>query len=122
MSNEGSCAITTGEDKYIKWRDKAPTDERNNVCCFMNTKIDNGTHKICVEMRKVDIKKDKFKKVKNQIKAWTYDYWLMDNYTGFEAYKEKIITINSIESLRCNKCNNSHYLKYFGFLVILFIL
>ena len=119
FSIEGSCAITTRANKYTKCRDKAPTDERNNVCCFLHTKTTAGDYKICVEMRGVDIKKSKFKDVKNQIKDGTYDYWLMDNYTGFEDYKTKNITITKIESLRCN---NSQYLKYFGFLIILFIL
>ena len=119
ISNEGSCAITTRADKYIKCRDKNPTDIRNNVCCFFHYKnASGGNNKICVEMRGVDLKKERFKEVKEQIKAGKYDYWLMDNYTGFEAYKENI-TISKIESLRCNNCQ---YLKYFGLLAILLIL
>ena len=66
-----------------------------------------SNNKICDEIRAVNLKK-----------AGKYDYWIMDNYTGFEAYKENM-TINKIESLRCN---NFQYLKYFGFLAILFIL
>ena len=119
FSKEGSCAITTRVRKYTSCRDKEPTDERNNVCCYLEAKTNNGTQKYCVEMRGVDLKKSKFKDVKNQIKAGTYDYWLMDNYTGFEAYKTKSISINKIESLRCN---NSQYLKFFGLLAIIFIL
>ncbi len=119
ISNEGSCAITSRVRKYTSCRDKEPTDERNNVCCYLKAKTNNGELKMCVEMRGVDIKKSKFKDVKNQIKAGTYDYWLMDNYTGFEGYKSKNITITDIDSLRCN---NSQYLKLFGLLAILFLL
>ena len=118
ISKEGSCAITTRADKYTKCRDKNPTDVRNNVCCYFHYKSNTGENKTCVEMRAVDLKKDRFKEVKEQIKSGKYDYWLMENYTGFDEYKNGI-TINKIESLRCN---NSQYLKYFGFLAILFIL
>ena len=75
--------------------------------------------KKCVELRRSDIKGDKFKEVKNQIKAGTYDYWLMPNYTGFEEYGNKSGLINKIDSLRCN---NSPFLKYFGLFAILLIL
>ena len=86
ISNEGSCSITTRAEKYTKCRDKAPTDSRNNVCCFL--KANGGGLKKCVELRRTDIKGDRFKEVKNQIKAGLYDYWLMPNYTGFEEYKD----------------------------------
>ena len=117
LSNEGSCAITDRAEKYTKCRDKAPTDTRNNVCCFL--KANGGDLKKCVELRRIDIEGDRFKEVKDQIKAGTYDYWLMDNYTGFENYKTKNVSINKIDSLRCN---SSQFLKYFGFFSILFIL
>lgn len=117
VSYEGSCAITTRAEKYTKCRDKAPTDERNNVCCFLKTK-DKFTR--CVEIRKIDIEKDNFKNTKEAIKAGTYDYWLMDNYTGFEEYKTKNITIGEIDSLRCS--NQSKFLKFFGLFAFLFIL
>ena len=115
ISNEGPCAITSRAEKYTKCRDKAPTDSRNNVCCFLKA----GDLKKCVELRRSDIKGDKFKEVKNQIKAGTYDYWLMPNYTGFEEYGNKSGLINKIDSLRCN---NSPFLKYFGLFAILLIL
>ena len=115
ISNEGPCAITSRAEKYTKCRDKAPTDSRNNVCCFLKA----GDLKKCVELRSSDIKGDKFKEVKNQIKAGTYDYWLMPNYTGFEEYGNKSGLINKIDSLRCN---NSPFLKYFGLFAILLIL
>ena len=116
ISNEGSCSITTRAEKYTKCRDKAPTDSRNNVCCFL--KANGGGLKKCVELRRTDIKGDRFKEVKNQIKAGSYDYWLMPNYTGFEEYKDnKTNLINKIDSLRCN---NSPFLKYFGSFAILF--
>ena len=118
ISNEGPCAITSRAEKYTKCRDKAPTDSRNNVCCFLKA----GDLKKCVELRRSDIKGDKFKEVKNQIKAGTYDYWLMPNYTGFEEYGNKTgnkTTIKKIDSLRCN---NSSFLKYFGLFAILLIL
>ena len=115
ISNEGPCAITSRAEKYTKCRDKAPTDSRNNVCCFLKA----GDLKKCVELRRSDIKGDKFKEVKNQIKAGTYDYWLMPNYTGFEEYGNKSGLINKIDSLRCN---NSTFLKYFGLFAILLIL
>ena len=116
ISYEGTCAITTRADKYIKCRDKAPTDSNNNVCCFLKTKSD---FKRCVELRKVDIDGDKFKETKEAIKKGTYDYWLMDNYTGFDEYKNKEITIGDISSLRCS--NSSKFLKYFGLFAIFFI-
>ena len=115
ISNEGPCAITSRAEKYTKCRDKAPTDSRNNVCCFLKA----GDLKKCVELRRSDIKGDKFKEVKNQIKAGSYDYWLMPNYTGFEEYGNKSGLINKIDSLRCN---NSPFLKYFGLFAILLIL
>ena len=67
-------------------------------------------------MWRLDIKSDKFNQVKESIKAGTYDYWLMDNYAGFDEYKTQSISISKIDSLRCS---NSQYLKYFGFFAIL---
>ena len=117
ISNEGPCGITSRAEKYTKCRDKSPGDSRNNVCCFL--KANDGNLKKCVELRTVDIKGDKFKEVKNQIKAGTYDYWLMNNYSGFDEYKNKSVSISKIDSLRCN---NSQFLKYVGFFTTLFIL
>lgn len=117
VSKEGTCAITDIADKYTKCRDKRPTDDRNNVCCFL--KANGGSLKRCVELRRVDIKGDKFKTTKDSIRAGTYDYWLMSNYTGFEDYKEKKVSISKIDSLRCS---NSQYLKYFGIFIILLII
>ena len=116
ISYEGPCAITTLAEKYTQCRDKSPTDSRNNVCCFL--KDERKIYQRCVEMRRSDIDgKDKFKEVKKSIEAGTYDYWLMENYTGFEEYKNNITF--KIDSLRCN---NSQYLKYFGIFAILLIL
>ena len=115
VTNEGSCAITSKVSKYTDCRDKRPTDERNNVCCYLKS----GDFKRCVEMRRLDIKSDRFKQVKDSIKAGTYDYWLMDNYTGFDEYKTKSVSISKIDSLRCS---NSQYLKYFGIFAILFFI
>ena len=116
VSYEGPCAITTIAEKYTQCRDKSPTDSRNNVCCFL--KDEGEKYQRCVEMRRLDIEdKDKFKEVKKSIEAGTYDYWLMENYTGFDEYKNN--TTFKIDSLRCN---NSQYLKYFGLFVILLIL
>ena len=116
-SNEGPCAITTKATKYTHCRDKSPTDPRNNVCCYLKSKGKKISR--CVEMRRVDIKgKDKFKAVKKSIESGTYDYWLMDNYTGFEEYKEDKLTFK-IDSLRCS---NAQYLKYFGIFTIILLL
>ena len=116
ISYEGPCAITTLAKKYTDCRDKSPTDSRNNVCCFL--KDERKIYQRCVEMRRSDIDgKDKFKEVKKSIVAGTYDYWLMEKYTGFEQYKNN--TTFQIDSLRCN---NSQYLKYFGIFAILLIL
>ena len=116
ISYEGPCAITTLAEKYTQCRDKSPTDSRNNVCCFL--KDERKIYQRCVEMRRSDIDgKDKFKEVKKSIVAGTYDYWLMENYTGFEQYKNNTTFV--IDSLRCN---NSQYLKYFGIFAILLIL
>ena len=68
-------------------------------------------------MRRVDIKSSRFKEVKNQIKAGTYDYWLMENYTGFEEYKAGM-TFSDLDTIRCS---NSHFLKIFKLLTLLFI-
>ena len=117
VSNEGSCAITTKATKYTHCRDKKPTDERNNVCCYLKGTSNQGEVQRCVELRRVDIKGDKFKTTKDQIKAGTYDYWLLSNYTGFEEYN-KSMTISNIDSIRCS---NSKFLKYIGLFAILFI-
>ena len=116
ISEEGTCAITTRADKYVKCRDKDPADNRNNVCCFL--KANDGKFTRCVELRAVDIDGDKFDKTKDSIMKGTYDYWLMDNYTGFEEYKDQSMKISKIDSLRCS---NSQFLRYFGLLALLFI-
>ena len=119
ISNEGSCAITTLSKKYTDCRDKKPTDDRNNVCCYLKAKGSTGDIERCVEVRRIDIdEKDAFKKTEDSIKAGTYDYWLLDNYTGFEEYNGSL-TMSEIESLRCN---NSQFLQFLGLFAILFIL
>ena len=119
ISNEGSCAITTLSKKYTDCRDKKPTDETNNVCCYFKAKGSSGDIERCVELRRVDIDgKDKFKATQDSIKSGTYDYWLMGNYTGFEEY-DGSLTISDIDSIRCN---NSQFLKFLGLFAILFIL
>ena len=119
ISNEGSCAITTLTKKYTDCRDKKPTDDRNNVCCYLKAKGSTGDIERCVEVRRIDIdEKDAFKKTEDSIKAGTYDYWLLDNYTGFEEY-DGSLTMSEIESLRCN---NSQFLQFLGLFAILFIL
>ena len=113
ISNEGGpCSITTRAEKYLKCRDKEPSDPINEVCCFLKTK----TLKRCVEMRRVDIEgKDNFKKTKEAIIAGNYDFW---NNTRFPEYRDGIISINEIDSLRCN---NSKFLKSFAYFAIFFI-
>ena len=57
-------------------------------------------------MRKTDIdSKDNFDKLESSIKQGTYDFWIAENYTGFEEYKNGEIKINDIDSLRCSKSN-----------------
>ena len=68
ISNEGPCAITTSAIKYTKFKDKSPTDERNNICCYLKAKTSSEEIKHCVEMKRVDIKSNKFKEVKNRLK------------------------------------------------------
>ena len=117
ISNEWSCAITTKATKYTHCRDKKPYEERFNVCCYLKGTSNKGEVQRCVEIRRIDIDGDNFKKTKDAIKAGTYDYWLMENYTGFEDYNGSM-TISNIDSIRCN---NSQFLKYIGLLAILFI-
>ena len=115
ISNEGSCAITTRADKYLKCRDKDPYDPINHVCCFLKTK----SFSRCVEIRRIDIDgKKKFDETKDKIKAGVYDYFLMENYTGFEEYNQTNFTLGDIDSLRCNK---SKFLKTFSYFAIFFI-
>ena len=64
------------------------------------------------------MEKINLKATKDSIKSGTYDYWLMDNYTGFEEY-DGSLTISDIDSIRCN---NSQFLKFLGLFAILFIL
>ena len=68
ISNEGPWAITTRSSKYTKCRDKSQTDERNNICCYLKAKTSSEEIKHCVEMKRVDIKSNKFKEVKNRLK------------------------------------------------------
>ena len=116
LSIEGPCSITTKVEEYTDCRDKRPSDPRNQVCCYLEA--NDGSFKRCVEVRKLDIEEsDDFDKLEDNIKKGTYDLWLFDNYTGFDEYKNKNITINEIDSLRCN---NSQFL-YFGLLILFLI-
>ena len=57
-------------------------------------------------MRKIDIDtKDNFDKLVSSIKQGTYDFWIAENYTGFEEYRTGEVKINDIDSLRCSKSN-----------------
>ena len=115
ISNEGPCAITTRADKYLKCRDKEPSDPLTEVCCFLKT----NTLKRCVELRRVDIEgKDNFKKTKEAIIAGNYDFWKDENDTRFPEYIDGSISIGEIDSLRCN---NSKFLKSFAYFAIFFI-
>ena len=118
LSIEGPCSITTRADKYTKCRDKKPSDTRNHVCCYLEA--NNEAVQRCVEVRKTELEtSDKFDKLEEQIKAGTYDFWLMENYTGFEEYRNGSIKINDIDSLRCNEGNILSFGK-FMILAILF--
>ena len=111
LSLEGPCSITTRADKYTKCRDKKPSDTRNHVCCYLEA--NNEAIQRCVEVRKTELESsDNFDKLEEQIKAGTYDFWLMENYTGFEEYRNKSITIREIDSLRCNKGNILSFGKF----------
>ena len=117
LSLEGPCSITTRADKYTKCRDKRPSDPRNHVCCYLEA--NNEAVQRCVEVRKTELESsDNFDKLEDQIKAGTYDFWLMENYTGFEEYRNGSIKINDIDSLRCNEGK----ILSFGKLVLLAIL
>ncbi len=118
ITNEFTCSITTMVNKYVDCRDKRPEDDRNNCCCFLHGTSSMGDIKRCVEVRRVDIKGKKFKATKAEIEKGTYDYWLMDNYTGFDEYNGSL-TFSKIDSLRCN---SSQMLKFFGLFAILFLL
>ena len=121
LSSEGPCSITTKAEKYTHCRDKRPTDSRNHACCYLEA--NNESIKRCVEVRKIDIdSKDDFNKLEDEIKKGTYDFWLADNYTGFEEYRNGSIQINEIESLRCNKENVINLRKYIFLLILIFIL
>ena len=73
----------------------------------------------CVEVRKTELESsDNFDKLEEQIKNGSYDFWLMDNYTGFEEYKNKSVKITEIDSLRCNEGD----ILSFGKFVLLAIL
>ena len=118
LSIEGPCSITIRADKYTKCRDKKPSDTRNHVCCYLEA--NNEAVQRCVEVRKTELESsDKFDKLEEQIKAGTYDFWLMENYTGFEEYRNGSIKINDIDSLRCNEGNILSFGK-FMILAILF--
>ena len=112
LSFEGPCSITTRAEKYVHCRDKKPSDTRNHVCCYLEA--NNEQIKRCVEVRKIDIEsKDDFNKLRDQIKAGTYEFWLnATNYTGFEEYTNKSIKINEIDSLRCNDAKFLNFVKY----------
>ena len=117
LSLEGPCSITTRADKYTKCRDKKPSDTRNHVCCYL--KANNEAIQRCVEVRKTELESsDNFDKLEEQIKNGSYDFWLMDNYTGFEEYKNKSVKITEIDSLRRNEGD----ILSFGKFVLLAIL
>ena len=102
LSLEGPCSITTRADKYTKCRDKKPSDTRNHVCCYLEANKEQV--KRCVEVRKTELESgDKFDKLRDDIKAGTYSFWLASNYTGFDEYREGTIKINDIDSLRCSE-------------------
>ena len=117
LSLEGPCSITTRADKYTKCRDKKPSDTRNHVCCYLEA--NNEAIQRCVEVRKTELESsDNFDKLEEQIKNGSYDFWLMDNYTGFEEYKNGSVKITEIDSLRCNEGD----ILSFGKFVLLAIL
>ena len=110
LSLEGPCSITTKVEEYTDCRDKRPTDPRTEICCYLE--LENGFQR-CVEIKRDDI--EDFDKLEDTIKKGEYELWLNENYTGFDEYRTKNITIGEIESLRCNY---SQYL-YLGFLLLL---
>ena len=115
--HSGPCAISSKAEKYTNCRDKKPGDTRNSVCCYLEA--DDEKIKRCVEVQKKYLEdKDSFKKLQEEIKGRKYQFWLADNYTGFEEYKNKSVKITEIESLRCNEGD----ILSFGKFVLLAIL
>ena len=110
ISNEGPCAITTRADKYLKCRDKEPSDTINSACCFLKS----NDIKACVEIRREDIKNN-WKKTKEEIINGEYDYWNKTNLTLGLKFGTKL---GKLDSLRCN---NSQFLQSFTYFAILFI-
>ena len=108
--HSGPCAISKAE-KYTNCRDKKPGDTRNSVCCYLEA--DDEKIKRCVEVQKKYLEdKDSFKKLQEEIKGRKYQFWLADNYTGFEEYKNSNFTIREIDSLRCNQANHLNLGKF----------
>ena len=108
--HSGPCAISKAE-KYTNCRDKKPGDTRNSVCCYLEA--DDEKIKRCVEVQKIYLEdKDSFKKLQEEIKGRKYQFWLADNYTGFEEYKNSNFTIREIDSLRCNQANHLNLGKF----------
>ena len=115
LSFEGPCSITTRADEYEKCRDKKPSDPRNHVCCYLEA----NSVKRCVEVRKTELESgDKFDQLQENIKKGTYDFWLAENYTGFDEYRLKTVTISDIDSLRCNEGYFLNFGKFFLFAML----
>ena len=118
--HSGPCAITSRAEKYTHCRDKKPGDTRNSVCCYLEA--DNEKIQRCVEVQKKYLEdKDKFENLQNEIKGGKYEFWLKDNYTGFEEYKNGNFTIKEIDSLRCNKANHLNLGKILMLAILILI-
>ena len=120
QQHSGPCAITSKAEKYTHCRDKKPGDTRNSVCCYLEA--DDEKIRRCVEVQKTYLEdKDKFEKLQDEIKGRKYEFWLADNYTGFEEYKNSNFTIKEIDSLRCNKANHLNLGKFLMLAILILI-
>ena len=118
--HSGPCAISSKAEKYTNCRDKKPGDTRNSVCCYLEA--DDEKIKRCVEVQKIYLEdKDSFKKLQEEIKGRKYQFWLADNYTGFEEYKNSNFTIREIDSLRCNQANHLNLGKFLMLAILILI-
>ncbi len=118
--HSGPCAISSKAEKYTNCRDKKPGDTRNSVCCYLEA--DDEKIKRCVEVQKIYLEdKDSFKKLQEEIKGRKYEFWLADNYTGFEEYKNSNFTIREIDSLRCNQANHLNLGKFLMLAILILI-
>ena len=118
--HSGPCAISSKAEKYTNCRDKKPGDTRNSVCCYLEA--DDEKIKRCVEVQKIYLEdKDSFKKLQEEIKGRKYQFWLDDNYTGFEEYKNSNFTIREIDSLRCNQANHLNLGKFLMLAILILI-